>query len=52
MVPVAPGCTCRSKAVSRLHSCSGQDRWPGLDLCLAVHGTAAGADAEQWVCVL
>lgn len=51
VVPVAPGCTGRSKAVSRLHSLScGQDRWLGLDLCSAVHGTAAGAEAEQRVC--
>lgn len=51
LVPIAPGCTGRSKAVSRLHSrCGGHDRWLGLDLCLAVHGTLAGADAEQCVC--
>lgn len=51
VVPVAPGRTGRSKAVSRLHSLScGQDRWLGLDLCSAVHGTAAGAGAEQCVC--
>lgn len=50
MVPVTPGCTGRSKAVTQLHSCCGQDRWLGLGLCSAVHGTAAGAGAELSVC--
>lgn len=51
VVPVAPGCTGRSKAVTQLHSQCSQDRWLGLDLCSAVHGTAAGADAELMMCV-
>lgn len=50
-VPGAPGCRGRSKAVSRLHSPCAQDRWLGLDLCSAVHGTAAGAVLSS-VCVL
>lgn len=51
VVRIAPRCTGRSKAVSQLcSSCGGQDRCLRLDLCLAVRGTAAGADAEQCVC--